>query len=89
MKNYLDGFCPEKRKVVMIRGYGDWGYPAMCTYQVKAYEDEAIGVIEAYLDSLPADSGYRRDRYGFEVRTENDGRHLFSYRDGKIYDRTE
>ncbi len=85
MKSYLEGCRPEKRTIVMIRGYGDWGYPAMCTYQVKAYEDEVIRVIEAYLDSLPADSDLRRDRYPFEIRTEDDGRHLFSYSDGRIY----
>lgn len=89
MKPYLENCRPEMRKVVMIRGYGDWGYPAVCTYRTKAYEDEAIGVIEAYLDSLPADSGYVRERYEFEIRTEDDERHLYRYKNGVVYDRAQ
>ena len=76
----------KERTVVMIRGYGDIAYPTICTYQVKVYEDEAIGVIEQYLDSLPEDGEYRRERYTFEVRTGDDKRHLFRYSDGKVYD---
>lgn len=84
MRPYLEGI-PEKRKIVMIRGYGDWSYPTICTYQTKAYEDEAIGVIEQYLDSLQEGGEYRRERYTFEVRTEDDGHHLFGYSDGRIH----
>lgn len=84
MRSYLEGI-PETRKIVMIRGYGDCSYPAICTYQSKAYEEEAIDVIEQYLDSLQEGGEYHRDRYTFEVRTEDDERHLFSYMGGRLY----
>jgi len=85
MKPYLEEIGSQKRKIVMVRGYGDIAYPTICTYLVKTYEDEAIEIIERYLDSLPEGGEYRRERYSFEIRTEDDSRHLFCYKDGRIY----
>lgn len=85
MRPYLEKADFQRRPVVVIRGYGYCDYPTMCSYQTKAYEDEAIKVIEQYLDSLPTGGELRRDRYDFEIRTGDDGRHLFSYKNGRIH----
>ena len=71
-------------KNVLIRGYGDIGYPTICTYQVRAREAEAIAIIEEYLRTQ---TECKPERYLFEIRTEDDSRHLFSYRNDEIFNR--
>lgn len=69
-------------EMVMIRGFGDCSSPNICTFQVKTEADNAINVIENFLDSQ---TEYRRESYDFEVRTEDDSKHLYCYMDGKKY----
>ena len=59
--------------MVIIRGYGDIGYPWICTFYQEAAERDAVTVIEEFLQTLP---DKERERYEFQVRTEDDLRHL-------------
>ena len=69
-------------KLVIIRGYGDYSHPTICTYYEKAKESEAINIIEDYLN---IQTEYKKQCYDFEIRTEDDTKHLYCYLDGKIY----
>ena len=69
-------------KIVLIRGYGDYSYPNICTYRVLARSDQAIAVIEHYLSQQDV---YRKDTYDFQIRTEDDSRHLYCYQNGEVY----